>query len=128
MDSIIKKYRPDKQTNIFDPANITKDGLREVGLEKIAKDLVALSGGRLSELNDIRAPQKRLYVMIIGNHSAGKSSFINWYVGENIQQTRVSIETIEINMVMHGAKHSELSGYNTMKQLPFMRELFDKKT
>jgi ABC-type uncharacterized transport system ATPase component len=53
--------------------------------------------------------------MIIGNHSAGKSSFINWYVGENIQQTRVSIETIEINMVMHGAKHSELSGYNTMK-------------
>jgi hypothetical protein len=48
MDSIIKKYRPDKSTNIFDPANITKDGLREVGLEKIAKDLVALSGGRLS--------------------------------------------------------------------------------
>jgi hypothetical protein len=66
--------------------------------------------------------------MIIGNHSAGKSSFINWYVGENIQQTRVSIETIEINMVMHGVKHSELSGHNTMKQLPFMKELFDKKS
>jgi hypothetical protein len=56
MDSIIKKYRPDKTSNIFDPANITKDGLREVGLEKIAKDLLALSDGRLSELSDIRAP------------------------------------------------------------------------
>ena len=70
--------------NIFDPANLTKDGLRELGLERIAKDLLALSDGRLSELADIRAPQKQLYVMIIGNHSAGKSSFINWYVGENI--------------------------------------------
>lgn len=84
MDSIIRKYRPEKTTNVFDPANLTKDGLREVGLEKIAKDLLNLSNGRLSELNEIRAPQKRLYVMIIGNHSAGKSSFINWYVGENI--------------------------------------------
>ncbi len=56
MDSIIRKYRPEKTAGIFDPANITKDGLREVGLEKIAKDLVALSDGRLQELSDIRAP------------------------------------------------------------------------
>lgn len=40
MDSLIKKYRPVRKTNIFDPANITKEGLREVGLEKIAKDLL----------------------------------------------------------------------------------------
>lgn len=53
--------------------------------------------------------------MIIGNHSAGKSSFINWYVGEPIQKTSVSIETIEINLVMHGAKRSEISGYNITK-------------
>jgi hypothetical protein len=39
----------------------------------------------------------------------------------------VSIETIEINMVMHGSKHTELSGYNTMRQLPFMKALYDKK-
>ena len=26
-------------------------------------------------------------VMIVGNHSAGKSSFINWYIGEGIQKT-----------------------------------------
>jgi GTPase SAR1 family protein len=27
--------------------------------------------------------------MIIGNHSAGKSSFINWYIGESVQTTGV---------------------------------------
>ena len=72
------------------------------GLEEISKHLTKLSNGRL-ELNDIRAPSKKLYVMIIGNHSAGKSSFINWYIDEKLQQTRVSIETIEMNLVMHGA-------------------------
>ena len=66
--------------------------------------------------------------MIIGNHSAGKSSFINWYIGEKLQQTRVSIETIEINLIMNGAFATELSGHNVMKQLPFMEELYDKKT
>lgn len=29
---------------------------------------------------------------------------------------------------MHGAKHSELSGYNIMGQIPFMKELYNKTT
>lgn len=66
--------------------------------------------------------------MIVGNHSAGKSSFINWYVGEQIQETRVSIETVEVNMIMHGASRQELSGYNVSKAVPFMKELYDRKT
>jgi hypothetical protein len=40
MSSLIRKYKPTKKIVNFDPENITKDGLREVGLEKIAKDLV----------------------------------------------------------------------------------------
>ena len=80
----------------------------------MAKVLISLSNGRLTELKAIRAPQKQLYVMIIGNHSAGKSSFINWYAGQKVQQTRVSIETIEINMIMYGNKPAELKGYNSM--------------
>ena len=74
------------------------------------------------------APEKRLYVMIMGNHSAGKSSFINWFIGEKLQKTKVAIETVEINLVMHGSKKTELSGYNIMKMLPFMKDLYDKKT
>ena len=39
------------------------------------------------------APRKKITVMLIGNHSAGKSSFINWYIEEHIQRTGVAIET-----------------------------------
>ena len=66
--------------------------------------------------------------MIIGNHSAGKSSFINWYIGDNLQKTKVAIETVEINMIMHGQRRTELSGYNVMKMLPFMKDLYDQET
>ena len=115
MSDLISRYIPTNQTKHFDPKNITKEGLREIGLEKIAKDLNQLSNNRMPELKQVMAPQKQLYVMIIGNHSAGKSSFINWYIGDKIQTTRVSIETIEINLIMHGNKQHELQGANTTK-------------
>ena len=38
-------------------------------------------------------PRKKISVMLIGNHSAGKSSFINWYIEEHVQRTGVAIET-----------------------------------
>ena len=50
----------------------------------IGKHLAKISGGQFDELREIRAPEKKMYVMIIGNHSAGKSSFINWYIGEKL--------------------------------------------
>ncbi len=75
-------------------------------------------------MKGIIAPQKQLVVMIIGNHSAGKSSFINWYVEEDIQRAKVSIETIEINIVMHGRKREELNGFNAAKTLPFLKDLY----
>ena len=53
------------------------------GLIMIAKD-VGL---------DLLAPRKKINVLLIGNHSAGKSSFINWYVEETVQKTGVAIET-----------------------------------
>ena len=92
MDHIIKKYRPrtDKyDVGVHDMSKMTDEQKTEkesVGLESIAKHLGTLSNGRL-DLSEIRAPQKKLYVMIIGNHSAGKSSFINWYIGEKLQRT-----------------------------------------
>lgn len=128
MDHIIRKYRPPaskQQQDLSNPKMLTNKQLSDsmhVGLEEIAKHLSKLSSGRL-ELENVRAPQKKLYVMIIGNHSAGKSSFINWYIGQDLQKTRVSIETIEVNMIMHGKQNTELSGHNVIKMLPFMEEL-----
>lgn len=99
------------------------------GLEKISKDLVRLSHGRLQKtLSPVIAPEKQLMVMIVGNHSAGKSSFINWYVGEDIQKAKVSIETIEVNMIMHGKRREEFNGYNALKLLPFLKDLVDPRS
>ena len=39
----------------------------------------------------IRAPNDCISVLLMGNHSAGKSSFINWYVGEPVQTTSVAV-------------------------------------
>lgn len=66
--------------------------------------------------------------MIIGNHSAGKSSFINWYVEEDIQKSKVSIETIEINVIMHGKSKQEFNGFNAIKVLPFLKDLYSHDT
>jgi hypothetical protein len=47
----------------------------------------------------ITKPQRKVSVMLIGNHSAGKSSFINWFAGVPIQKTGVAIETQGITFV-----------------------------
>jgi hypothetical protein len=44
--------------------------------------------------------------MIIGNHSAGKSSFINWYIAESVQTTGVAIETRGFTYVTVGMGHN----------------------
>lgn len=51
MNSLIKKYNPNpKDKVVFNVNDISKDGIREIGLERIAKDLVQLSNNRLTEL------------------------------------------------------------------------------
>ena len=32
-------------------------------------------------------PRKKITVLLLGNHSAGKSTFINWYVEEHVHCT-----------------------------------------
>ncbi|WAR02645.1 hypothetical protein MAR_009203, partial [Mya arenaria] len=53
-------------------------------------------------------PRKKITVLLIGNHSAGKSSFINWYVEEHIQRTGVAIETQGFTFVTSGRKRESL--------------------
>ena len=107
MDNIIAKYRPKKKQiqaqadkkvggatapSLKGKESIGAKGISKndvynfdnYGLEMIGKHLAKISGGQFDELREIRAPEKKMYVMIIGNHSAGKSSFINWYIGEKL--------------------------------------------
>ncbi|KAG2484475.1 hypothetical protein HYH03_016709 [Edaphochlamys debaryana] len=63
----------------------------------------------------MRKPRKKISVMIVGNHSAGKSSFINWYIGEAIQKTGVAIETRGFTFVTSGKKRETLQGDATIR-------------
>ena len=55
-------------------------------------------------------PRKRVNVMLVGNHSAGKSSFINWYIEETVQKAGVAIETSGFTIVHSGKKKDSWQG------------------
>eukprot|EP00916_Digyalum_oweni_P005278 GHVL01009259.1.p1 GENE.GHVL01009259.1~~GHVL01009259.1.p1 ORF type:complete len:426 (-),score=52.59 GHVL01009259.1:1168-2445(-) len=71
----------------------------------------------------VHSVQKKSNVLIIGNHSAGKSTFINWYVREPLQKTGVAIETAGFTFVINGNSPSELKGESTLMVIPFLEEL-----
>ncbi|XP_034046904.1 uncharacterized protein si:ch211-11k18.4 [Thalassophryne amazonica] len=72
-------------------------------------------------------PRKKITVMLMGNHSAGKSSFINWYVEEHIQRTGVAIETQGFSFVTNGRKRESLTGNATLHLYPHFKPLQDFK-
>ncbi|CAK8690841.1 uncharacterized protein LOC143449129 [Clavelina lepadiformis] len=87
----------------------------EVGLIEIAKDIGI----------PLLAPRKKITVMLIGNHSAGKSTFINWYVEEHVQKTGVAIETQGFTIVTSGKKRESLTGNATFHLYPHLQPLQD---
>ena len=54
-------------------------------------------------------PRKKITILLIGNHSAGKSSFINWYIEEHVQKTAVAIETQGFALVTSGKRRESLT-------------------
>ena len=59
----------------------------------------------------------------LGNHSAGKSSFINWYIEEHVQRTGVAIETQGFSFVTSGKKRESLTGNATLHLYPHFKPL-----
>lgn len=72
---------------------------------------------------DLLAPRKKINIMLIGNHSAGKSSFINWYIEETVQRTGVAIETQGFTLVTSGKKRESLLGNATVHLYPQLKAL-----
>ena len=70
----------------------------------------------------IHKPRTRITVMVVGNHSSGKSSFINWYVGqtgkESLLKTSMAIETKGICFVAQGNKQEEYGSDMTLRKFP----------
>ncbi|RLN71793.1 hypothetical protein BBJ28_00025477 [Nothophytophthora sp. Chile5] len=91
---------------------------REVGLCVLAQS-VGLT---------IRPPRRKVNVLIIGNHSAGKSSFINWYVGDSVQRTGVTIDAQGFSIVTSGSKKTlaPVKGDSTIMLYPYLQPLQEK--
>lgn len=68
-------------------------------------------------------PRRKILVMLMGNHSAGKSSFVNWYIEEHIQRTGVAIETQGFTICTSGKKRESLLGTATFHLFPHLRPL-----
>ncbi|XP_071551050.1 uncharacterized protein [Panulirus ornatus] len=68
-------------------------------------------------------PRKKITVMLMGNHSAGKSSFINWYIEEHVQRTGVAIETQGFSFITSGRKRESLTGNATLHLYPHFKAL-----
>ena len=71
------------------------------------------------------APRKKITIMLIGNHSAGKSSFINWYIEETVQKTGVAIETQGFSLVTSGRRRESLTGNATIHLFPHFQPLLE---
>ncbi|XP_032898543.1 uncharacterized protein LOC116986884 [Amblyraja radiata] len=69
------------------------------------------------------APRKKITIMLMGNHSAGKSSFINWYIEEHIQKTGVATETQGFTFITSGKKRESLTGKATLHLYPHFQAL-----
>lgn len=69
------------------------------------------------------SPRRKIIVLLIGNHSAGKSSFINWYIKEKVQKTGVAIETQGFTFVTNGKKRESLTGKATIHLYPYFKTL-----
>ena len=126
MSGRVKKQRT--ATNTADSATLS---LNERILKECHDFYVDPKNGLIklaSELDiALLAPRKKITVLLIGNHSAGKSSFINWYVEEHILKTGVAIETQGFAFVTSGKKRETLTGNATLHLYPHFKPLSEIK-
>ena len=78
---------------------IGDDGLvaRGAKLDELINRLsIKIEGAKLR----INRPSKNIMVMLVGNHSAGKSSFINYYINDDACKTSAASKYIRIRNCM----------------------------
>ncbi|CAN8015756.1 unnamed protein product [Ixodes persulcatus] len=118
------RTKPRNAANSVDSATLSMN-------ERILRDCHALyvdpENGlvKIAESLDLHLlpPRKKIVVLLIGNHSAGKSSFINWYIEEHVQKTGVAIETQGFALVTSGKKRESLTGNATLHLYPHFKPL-----
>mmetsp|Transcript_20993 Transcript_20993/g.54659 ORF Transcript_20993/g.54659 Transcript_20993/m.54659 type:complete len:459 (+) Transcript_20993:143-1519(+) len=74
---------------------------------------------------ELLPPRQKITVLLCGNHSSGKSSFINWYIDETVQKAGVAMVTSTFTFVTSGIKRQTLTGEATIELFPHMKGLED---
>jgi len=106
--------------------NVASQNINEAILEQVKRLYIGKKekGGGIEAISkslggEILHPRNKVTVMIIGNHSAGKSSFINWYVDENVRDTGVAIESKGFTVVTYGKRQSApIKGEGSLRYFP----------
>ena len=65
------------------------------------------------------APAGLPTVLLLGNHSSGKSSFINYVFGRDIQKTGVAPVDDGFTLIMHGDEETDLDGKSVVNHPKF---------
>ena len=69
----------------------------------------------------ITQPQKRLTILLVGQHSTGKSSFVNWLFGTKVQKVSMATETKNYTFIQSGKKTEKFSYGATVDMFPFLK-------
>ncbi|KAI9145928.1 hypothetical protein BKA69DRAFT_308914 [Paraphysoderma sedebokerense] len=111
--------------------SVEEDTLEERILKEVfelylpPKDSNATGLFEICETIDVKVaiPRQKVIVMLLGNHSAGKSSFINWYIEQPVQKVSVAIETQGFHFVTSGKRRTTLKGPATLELFPHLKDL-----
>lgn len=72
---------------------------------------------------DCKVPRKKITVLLLGNHSSGKSSFVNWYVGDSIQEVGQAQVTHGFNIISSGKIRDQYQANTAIRQLPYLASI-----
>ena len=61
--------------------------------------------------------------MLIGNHSSGKSSFVNYYIGADVQREGAAMETTGFTWIVSGKKRDTHKGSATLYSLGYLKDI-----
>ncbi|CRG98871.1 conserved Plasmodium protein, unknown function [Plasmodium relictum] len=112
-DNIISEIKELYNGNII----INNKGFDKLNIRNISKGLF---------LNINKTVSKKVRVLVIGNSSSGKSTFINWFLQENIQKTGYEFETNTFTLITSGSYFSEFNGDITIKTFDFLKNVSNR--
>ena len=87
----------------------------ELGLKNISKDKWIKA--------KIFSPTKKISILLVGTHSSGKSSFTNWFFGDNIQTVSKSIETEGFTFITTGKQKKTLGPEATINFFDYLKDI-----